>query len=311
MGMNDRQESCHVSVVVPAYNEEENVPLLLDAFSEVIAKQDLDWEVILVDDGSTDGTWACAEARKQHHSYLRTVRHHRNRGVTHALMTGFGIARGRILVFFPADLQYLPEEIVKMVKAIEKGADVVAGWKVGQYEKRFVSNVYNTLSRWLFRVPIHDLNSIKAFRREVVDHITMRKDWHRYMVVMAYEQGYRVEEVKVPLYPRQYGRSKFGFWRIPIGVLDIIAVKFQLSVMKKPLLLLGSFGGILILGALVVGCVALYFRFVLDQGFRPLLYLVLLLTVMGISLFILGFLAEAISNIGDRIDNLERKLTKR
>lgn len=297
-----------ISIVIPAYNEEENLPILFEELAKLVASGKTDYEVVLVDDGSTDETYRVATKYREKYSFLRIAHHSRRRGITDALLTGFRIAKGDIFVFFPADLQYSPKDIPKLVHGIEEGCDIMCGWKVGAYEKKFVSSIYNYLSRKLFHIPIHDLNSIKAFKRDVVEKIPWRKDWHRYMVVMAYENGFEVDEVKVQLYPRRYGKSKLSPWRIPVGVLDMIAVHFQLSFMKKPMLLFGTIGGIFLIAGVVVGLIALYLRFGLGKGFRPLLYLVILLILAGLSLFALGFLAEAIASVNDRISKLEEKL---
>jgi glycosyltransferase involved in cell wall biosynthesis len=301
-----------VSVVVPAYNEAENITPLMEEFSKMFSESKMKGEVILVDDGSTDGTFLKAKACQDKYSFLKVAVHKRNKGLTDALMTGFSIARGKIFVFWPADLQYLPEEIPKLVERIDAGYDVVCGWKQGRYGiKRFVSFVYNFLSRILFGVGVHDLNSVKAFRREIVNEVPLRKDWHRYMVVMAADKGYKIGEAKVKVYPRRFGQSKFGFWRIPIGFLDLLSVKFQISFMKKPLLLFGFSGLILIFLGILTGGVAIYLRIAKQEGLRPLLYLVILLTLMGISLFALGFLAEAIAGLKEKIDNLDHTISGR
>ncbi len=297
-----------VSIIVPAYNEEENIPLLVDAVDNMMKESTLHCELIIVDDGSEDETYIKVVEVQKNHSFLKVTRHKRRMGVTEALLSGFKVAEGDVFVYFPADLQYAPEDIPRLVEKMQEGYDIVCGWKVGRYEKKFVSNIYNTLSRILFRIPIHDLNSIKAFKREIVNEIPWRKDWHRYMVVMAYEQGFNVGEVKVKLYPRKYGKSKFGGpGRALIGVLDLIAVKFQISFMRKPMLFFGSIGGVLLLAALIVGIVALYLRFGLERGYRPLVFLVIFLGLSGLSLFVLGFLAEAIAGIRDEIKTLKRK----
>ncbi len=297
-----------VSVVVPAYNEAENITPLMQEFSKMFSDSKLNGEVILVDDGSTDKTFLKTKECQEKYNFLKVAVHKRNQGLTDALMTGFSKARGKIFVFWPADLQYLPGEIPKLIDKIEDGYDVVCGWKRGRYGmKRFVSFVYNSLSRILFRVGVHDLNSVKAFRREIVNDVPFRKDWHRYMVVMAADKGYKIGEVKVNLYPRRFGLSKFGFWRIPIGFLDLLSVKFQLSFMRKPLLLFGSCGLVLTFLGIVSGGIALYLRLAKNEGFRPLLYLVILLILMGISLFALGFLAEAIAGLREEIRGLKGK----
>jgi len=305
-----------VSVVVPAKDEVLNLPLLFEKFAGLMDSGKLRGEVILVDDGSTDDTYHVARAGSAQYSWLRVKRHAINLGLTAALKTGFDAARNDILVFWPADLQYLPEDIPALVAKFQEGYDVVTGWKQGRYGlKRFVSMVYNWTSRLLFGVKVHDLNSVKAFRREVIESIPWRKDWHRYMVVFAAESGFRIGEVRVKLYPRHKGKTKFSVWRIPVGVLDLLAVKFQMSFLRKPLLFFGTWGMVLIVLGLLVGGVSLYLRFVLEEGYRPLLYLVLLGETVGVMLFAIGFLAEAIVDLGDRmqsqIDRLGRERPSR
>jgi glycosyltransferase involved in cell wall biosynthesis len=301
-----------VSIIVPAHNEEDNIPLLVEKFAQMFEGADFSGEVVLVDDGSTDKTLSRAIENQRNYPFLKVFSHKTNLGITDALLTGFKNADGEIYVFWPADLQYMPEDIPKLVQKMNQGFDVVCGWKMGNYgTKRFVSFIYNTLSRWIFGIKVHDLNSVKAFKKKIVEEIpVLRKDWHRYMVVMAKEKGFKIDEVRIKLHPRQYGKSKFGFWRIPIGFLDLLSVKFQLSFMKKPMLLFGSLGIILILMGILVGIVALYLRVFLDQGYRPLLYLVILCVLLGVSFFGLGFLAEAIVDMREKIEELKNKITK-
>lgn len=305
------QNNPRVSVIVPAYNEDGNVEELCRQFDEMAQKATFTLEVVFVDDGSTDRTGELLEFMRSAYSFIRVLTHGRNRGLTEALQTGFTAARGDIFVFYPADLQYKPEDIPAMIAKIDEGNDLVTGWKQGDYSKQFVSKVYNSMSRWLFGLHVHDLNSVKAFRREVVENISLRRDWHRYLVALAVEQGYRVDEVKVPLYPRFSGTSKFsGFWRIPVGVLDLLAVKSQLTLLRKPLLFFGFLGSVMIGLGVIVGLIALYFRFVLDSGFRPLLYLVILLLVLGLLFFILGFLAEGLAVISQELTGVRVALKK-
>jgi glycosyltransferase involved in cell wall biosynthesis len=301
----------NVSVVIPAMDEAENLPVLFEKFNVLFEQRRLQGEVILVDDGSTDATYEIARAGAAQYRWLRVKRHPINRGLTAALKTGFEAARNEILVFWPADLQYMPEDAPALVAKFSEGYDVVTGWKQGRYGlKRFVSIIYNTFSRMLFGVKVHDLNSVKGFRREVVQTIPWRKDWHRYMVVWAADQGYKIGEVKVKLHPRFRGKSKFSIWRIPVGMLDLLTVKFQMSFLRKPLLFFGSWGLVLIGLGILIGGVAIYFRFALNEGYRPLLYLVMLCEVVGVLLFAIGFLAEAIVDLGERmqsqIDQLRR-----
>lgn len=305
----DRPRGLLVSVVVPAHNEEQNLPALLEAFDEVFRRERIPGELILIDDGSTDKTYAKARELATRYRFLRVYYHKSRQGVTAALNTGFGLARGRFLFYFPADLQYHPGELPQMIDRLSAGFDVVTGWKEGRYGlKRFVSFIYNQLSRMLFKVPVHDLNSIKGFKREVLNNLAFRKDWHRYLVVMAHEQGFKVTEVKVKLYPRKFGKSKFSFWRIPVGFLDLLAVKFQLSFSKKPLLFFGSLGLVLIGLGILVGLAAIGFRIFAHEGYRPVLYLVMLLELVGISFFALGFLGEMLIELQHRMDFITKEM---
>ncbi len=304
-------EGPKISIIVPAHNEEKNITLLVEKLSEMFDNSKLSGEVILVDDGSTDKTLSLAQECKKKYAFLKVVSHRTNRGITDALVTGFKNSKGDIFVFWPADLQYLPQDIPKLIDKMDQGFDVVCGWKEGNYGiKSFVSFIYNTLSRWIFGMKVHDLNSVKAFRKKIVEEIPiLRKDWHRYMVVMAKEKGFKIDEVRVKLYPRKYGKSKFGFWRIPIGFLDLLSVKFQISFMKKPMLLFGSSGILLILLGLLAGLVALYLRIFLNEGYRPILYLVILFMLLGFSSFALGFLAEAIAGLREELQWFREKGT--
>src|SRR5215469_12623786 len=253
-----------VSVLVPAKDEAANLPLFMEQAMTALCNSEVSYEVIVIDDGSSDDTWEVLGALVERYPFLRRVHHRRQRGIADALRTGFLHADGDVLVFYPADLQYKPEDIPRLVAPILAGeADMVTGYKQGKYEKAFVSRVYNRLSRVLFEIPVRDLNSVKAYRREIMEQLPVRPDWHRYMIVIAASQGFTVTEIPVPLYPRNAGKSKFATWhRIPIGVLDMLSVWFELKFGQKPLLLFGMLGaGLFALGAIagVVGLLVLAF----------------------------------------------------
>lgn len=297
-----------VSVIIPAYNEAENMPPLVELFKSFNRDRRDPYEVVIVDDGSTDQTYEQAAALSQGTAWLKTVRHKRNLGKTEALNTGARATTGEIIVIYDADMQYDIEDIPKLVGLVENGADVAAGWKSGRYEKKAVSGIYNWMARRLFNLKIHDLNSMKAFRREVLEQMPMRKDWHRYIVPFAKEAGAHIEEVKVALRPRRYGAAKYsGRARIIIGFYDLIAVKFQLSFLKKPMLYFGGIGGLLCVLGVLAGLAAIVLR-IFGHGFRPLLYLVILLIISGVLFFGLALIGEAVAAIIDRIDRLENRL---
>lgn len=311
--MNPTSPRSDFAVIVPAYDEVENVPALFESLGETWRRHGLTGEVVVVDDGSTDGTAdAVRAAARGFPGKVRVLRHARNRGKTEALVTGAAATPRRWLVLFDADLQHTTEEIPRFLDRLGEGFDVVTGWKQGRYEKRLVSGAYNWLSRKLFDVPVHDLNAMKAFRREVLDELPLRHDWHRFFVVLAHDRGYSVGEIPIELHPRTRGRSKYSGWgRILVGSLDLLAIKTLTSFLRKPLLLFGTSGAILSVLGVVIGAIALWYRFALGQGYRPLLYLVTLLIVLGMLLFALGFLAEAVAQVRDRVDQVERRLAGR
>jgi glycosyltransferase involved in cell wall biosynthesis len=302
------REKVKVSVVVPAYNEAENIFPLMEQFNSTFREAKFSGEVILVDDGSADRTFLKASQCQSRYPFLRVLAHKKNRGLTAALETGFNDARGEIFVFYPADLQYHADDLPALIEKIELGYDIVTGWRQGRYGlKRFVSTIYNFSCRLLFNLKVHDLNSVKAFRREVFSDIPLRRDWHRYIVVLGGDKGYKLGEVKVKLYPRRHGKSKFGTSRILVGFFDLLAVKLQLTFLKKPMLYFGTVGSVLTFLGVAVGLLAFYFRFFLNEGYRPLLYLVIILVLGGLSLFVLGFLAEAITSLREDLERLAKK----
>lgn len=299
-----------VSVLVPAKDEAENLPLFMEkaaaAFADV---PHVSFEVVVVDDGSGDGSWALLQELQGRYPFLRAVRHRSRRGIADALRTGYLNSTGRVLVFYPADLQFMPADIPRLVAPIlADEADMVTGFKEGKYEKAFVSGIYNRLSRSLFDVPVKDLNSVKAYRREIMDGLPVRPDWHRYMIVIAAEQGYTVTEIPVPLFPRNAGRSKFGLSRIPVGVLDMLSVWFELKFGKKPLLLFGMMGAGLFAIGLVAGVVALLALMLDGIGYRWLWTLIQTCLVLGSIFFATGLLGEQIAGQRAEVRELRRQL---
>ena len=301
-----------VSVLVPAKDEAENLPEFVRLCRDAFLSLPYACEVVIVDDGSTDATAAVLRDLVQKHAFVRSVTHRAQQGIAEALRSGADAARGRVLVFYPADLQYLPADIPALVAPVLAGnADIVTGTKQGHYEKRFVSWIYNGLCRLLFGVRVTDLNSVKAYRREVMDAVPMRPDWHRFMVVIAAARGFRLAEHPVPLYPRRAGRSKFGLGRIPVGVLDLLSVWFQLRFGRKPMLFFGLSGALLFLLGFLVGVVALWLRFGPPHvGFRPLLDLIMVLVISGIALFGFGFVGELVAGMREDVASLQRDVER-
>jgi glycosyltransferase involved in cell wall biosynthesis len=300
-----------VSVLIPAKDEAENLEELVRQAREALLPLPYACELVIVDDGSADATADVLRGLTAKHPFVQAVTHRSQRGIADALRSGAEHARGRILVFYPADLQYRPADIPALVQPILAGeADVVTGTKQGRYEKRFVSWVYNALCRWLFGINVTDLNSVKAYRREVMNGMSLRPDWHRFLVVIAAAEGYRLAERPVPLYPRNAGKSKFGIGRIPVGVLDLLSVWFQLRFGRKPMLFFGLAGAALFLLGFLVGVFALIQRYVYGVGYRPLLDLIMVLVISGVALFGFGFVGEMVAGLREEVRQVERDLTQ-
>jgi glycosyltransferase involved in cell wall biosynthesis len=302
------------AVVVPAYNEAENMPALFAAIGETFARHDLHGEVVLVDDGSTDGTLERAREAGRGLERLKLLRHRRNLGKTEALVTGAEAVDADYVILFDADLQHSPEEFPRFLEKLAEGWDIVTGRKVGRYEKRAVSSVYNALSQRLFEIPVRDLNSMKAFRREILDDVPLRHDWHRFFIVLAHAQGYSVTEIDIELFPRHAGEAKYsGRTRILVGMGDLLVVWFYLKFSAKPMQFFGGGGLVLIALGILLGLVTVVLRvghWMPPFGFRPLLTLVLLLEVVGFMLFGFGFIAELIATLRTEVDEI-RRLSRR
>jgi glycosyltransferase involved in cell wall biosynthesis len=304
-------ETLDVSVLVPAKDEAANLPEFVRLCGEALGPAGFSFEVVIVNDGSRDESARVLRELERTHPFLRVVTHRRQRGIADALRSAGDVARGDVFVFYPADLQYLPEDIPKLVAPILAGrADIVTGTKQGKYEKAFVSSVYNVLCRWLFGVRVTDLNSVKAYRREVMQGVPLRPDWHRYMVVIAAADGFRLDSLPVPLHPRRAGQSKFTWRRIPVGIFDLLSVWFQLRFGRKPMLFFGIGGATLFIIGLLAGIVALVLRFGYGIGFRPLLNLVEVMVISGIVLFGFGLLGEMVAGLQEETRAVARGLDR-
>lgn len=302
------------AVIVPAYNEAENVPELVSELRGTFERHGLEGEVVLVDDGSTDGTAERAEAAATGWDRFKVVRHRRNFGKTEALLTGAEATDAEWLVLYDADLQHDTEEIPRYLDELSEGWDIVTGRKVGEYEKASVSRTYNRMSRTLFRVPVSDLNSMKAFRREVLDEVPLRHDWHRFFVVIAHDRGFTVTEIDIKLHPRRHGEAKYSAHsRIVVGLLDLMAVAFFLFFSRKPMMFFGLSGMVTAGLGVLVGLVTIVLRIAQVMppfGFRPLLYLVILLETLGFLLFGFGLVAEMMAQQHTELDHLRRHLNR-
>ncbi len=300
-----------LSVLIPAYNEAENIAELVERTARAFEELGVPGELVFVDDGSADGTGDVIESLQARYPWLRLIRHRRNRGLTVALQNGFHASRGEFIIFLPADLESHPDEdIPKLYHKLLEGYDVVSGWRQGRADgKEFASAIYNLVSSRLFDVQVHDANWIKGFRREVIESLPpLRSDWHRFLLHIAADQGWRVGEVPTKWHPRKAGRSHFGFGRIPVSFLDVLVIRFLLTFSQAPMRFFGGLGlaSLLISGAIFLYLISLWFAFETQR--RPIFWLALGLALAGLLFFLVGFLAELIVAQGDRLTELERRL---
>ncbi len=299
------------ALVVPAFDEAPVIAALVRELKRAWDEYGLEGEILLVDDGSSDGTGDLAEREAAGWPRLRVIRHRLNEGKTKAILSAAAETNRTWLIVFDADLQHVPDEIPRFLAQLQDGWDIVTGRKIGAYDKHVVSSIYNRLSRRIFRVPVSDLNSMKGFRREILEELHLRRDWHRFFVVLAYARGWSVTEIDIPLHPRRAGVSKYqGPFRILIGLLDLMSVWFLILFARKPLLFFGVTGVVLIAAGGLVGIAAFVLRFGYQMGFRPLLTLVTLLETVGFVLFGFGLVAEMIAQLRAEVDSLRNSLRK-
>lgn len=300
-----------LSIVICLYNEEESLTELVDWIHLAFRNMpELKYEVLMVDDGSTDNSWETITDLSKANPEIKGIRFRRNYGKSAALYEGFAAAKGKIVVTMDADLQDNPEEIPEMMRMIEKdGYDLVSGWKKKRYDDVFTKNIpskiYNFTARKVTGINLHDMNcGIKAYRNEVVKNIEVYGDMHRFIPFLAKEAGYaKIGEKIVHHQVRKYGKSKFGLERFIHGFLDLMTIWFLQKFGKKPMHFFGACGivtfliGIIIAIALICKKLSaqaqgLNFRAVTDQ---PLFYLALVAVIIGFSMFLTGFLGELIS----------------
>jgi glycosyltransferase involved in cell wall biosynthesis len=290
-----------VSVLVPVLDEADSVRELAARVAAVLDEIGRSFEIIFVDDGSRDGTPQQVREAREADPRVKLVRLRRNFGKAAALSAGFDVARGRILITMDGDLQDDPEEIPRFLEAIEtRDLDLVSGWKRQRRDpvsKRIPSLLYNWVTRQLAQVDLHDFNcGFKAYRREVLEQISVYGELHRYIPVLASRRGFTVGEIPVHHHPRRHGKSKYGWDRLYKGLLDLITVLFITRYTRRPLHLFGAFGLVFLLGGFGIN---LYLAILWFNGEflsnRPLLLLGVLLMLLGIQVLTTGLLGEMIT----------------
>ena len=314
-----------LSIVVSLYNEAESLPELVSWIEKVMERENYDYELIMVDDGSRDGSWETIQELAKRNRNIRGISFRRNYGKSAALYCGFEVATGRVVVTMDADLQDSPEEIPEMYAMVTgQGYDIVSGWKQHRQDNKLTKNLpsklYNATARLITGLKLHDMNcGLKAYRNEVVKNIEVYGEMHRYIPYLAKNAGFdKITEKPVRHQKRKYGKSKFGLNRFINGFLDLLSLWFLSTFGKKPMHFFGLTGTLtfmaggviaiwLIIDKLISQAHGLRFRPVTEQ---PLFYLALVALIVGIQLFLSGFIAEMISrsssdrnhyNIKDRI----------
>jgi glycosyltransferase involved in cell wall biosynthesis len=290
-----------ISVVVPLHNEERSIALLHEELEAALDPLGEPWESVYVDDGSTDGSFAALTRLHARTENVRVVRLRRNFGKAAALASGFAQATGDRVVTIDGDLQDDPAEIPRLLAKLEEGFDLVSGWKTKRRDplrRRIPSKIFNHVAGWMSGLRLHDMNcGLKAYRAEVVQNLVLYGELHRFIPVLAHEQGYRVAELPVHHRPREHGRSRYGLERYLRGFLDLLTVSFMGRYRHRPLHLFGGLG--LLLG--LTGTAVLVYL-TIDKilghaiGKRPLLTLGVLLVVVGMQFFTLGLISEMITS---------------
>jgi len=299
-----------ISVIVPLYNEEESLQKLFEWIKKVMDANKFSYEVIFVNDGSTDKSWQVIEQLSTNSEAVRAIKFRNNYGKSPALYCGFKIAKGDVVITMDADLQDSPDEIPELYKMVmDEGYDLVSGWKKKRYDSKLTKNIpskiYNATARKVTGLKLHDMNcGLKAYRNDVVKNIEVYGEMHRYIPFLAKNAGFtKIGEKVVEHRKREFGTSKFGLSRFVNGYLDLMTLWFLSKFGKKPMHFFGLYGSLMFLiGFLATVAIATNKLIALISGVRaplitdtPLFYIALLAMILGTQLFVTGFLGELVS----------------
>ena len=292
-----------ISIIVPSYNEAESLPHLAEWIDRVMNEHGFNYEVIIVDDGSTDATWQVAEELHRQNACYRGIKFRRNYGKSAALNTGFNAAKGDVVITMDADLQDSPDEVPELYRMIkEDGFDLVSGWKKKRYDSKLAKNIPSKFFNWTTRrmsgIYLHDFNcGLKAYRHEVVKSIEVYGEMHRYIPVIAKWAGFgKIGEKVVQHRKREYGVTKFGMNRFINGYLDLMSIMFMSKFGKQPMQFFGAIGSLSFLMGFVALVVVIIMRLAgsISLTNSVWFYLAMLFVLMGLVLFLAGFLGELI-----------------
>ncbi len=291
----------HLSIIIPVFNEEQNICPLHQRLSETLRGQDLTYEIIAVDDGSSDRSFAILKELHARDEHLKIVRFRRNFGQTAAFAAGFDHSQGKVVLTMDADLQNDPADIPALLEKIDEGYDVVSGWRVDRKDPFFTRRLPSMIANWLISqvtgVRLHDYGcSLKAYRREVVKGVQLYGELHRFIPALSSWMGVTVAEVPTRHHPRRVGRSNYGISRTMRVILDLITVRFLLSYSTRPIQIFGSLGLASLAFGVLLGLYLTYVKLVLGQdiGSRPLLLLAVLLVLVGVQFVAMGLLGELV-----------------
>ena len=284
--ISESTESPEISIVIPLFNEEESLSELQEKITAVLENLKKSYEIIFIDDGSTDRSYQVLESLHQKDRRIRVYQFRKNFGKSAGLACGFQMAQGQYVITMDADLQDDPEEILNLIQKLDEGFDLVSGWKKKRHDpfiKRNTSKIFNKVTGWISGLKIHDFNcGLKAYRNEVVKEMQVYGQLHRFIPVLAHWQGFRVGEMVVKHHPRKYGKTKFGLFRFAAGLLDLFTVIFLNKFKKRPLHLFGSIGLITFIAGMIIN-VYLAIEKIFAKGIlsnRPLLFLGILLVIL-------------------------------
>ncbi len=306
-----------ISIVIPAYNEEENVELLYKKTKRVLENLGKEYEIVYIDDGSTDRTFNILKEINKKDKKVRVIKFKKNYGQTAAMDAGFKNSLGEIIIALDADLQNDPEDIPNLLKKMDEGYDVVSGWRYKRkdsFSKKIISSLSNLFRRIITKEEIHDSGcTLKAYKRRCFNDIDLSGEMHRFIPLLLKWKGYKIGEIKVEHHERERGKTKYGISRLLKGFLDLLIIKFWMQYSRRPIHLFGGLGLLSFITGFMIGVYLTIMRIFYNVALsnRPLLLLSILLVILGVQLIVFGVLADIMVRVyykGKNNYDIEKKL---